>query len=66
MPTAWEQMREAYLSAKETIRAADSAVDDMARMCVGRLQKSVRSNVTLEALKKELRDFNIQTGQWKS
>lgn len=59
----FDMMREAVSEAKETIRAADSVVNSMAQMIVGRLKKV--DIYTLGMLKKELKGFNSNTGQWK-
>jgi len=59
----FDQMREAMREAQTTMRAADSVADTMAEMLRGRLKKVRRWH--LAALKRELRDFNMHTGEWK-
>lgn len=60
----FDLMRDSMREAEATIRAADMVSSQMARMLVGRLRK-VQHRGALEALKRELRDYNMQTGQWK-
>lgn len=60
----FDLMRDSMREAEATMRAADMVSTQMARMLVGRLRK-VQSHGALEALKRELRDYNMQTGQWK-
>ncbi len=60
---AWDAMRRALDEARNTISAADNAADAMAKMLRGRL-RHVNSWV-LEDLKRELRDFNMHTKEWK-
>ena len=59
----WDDFRDAFSSARHTMNQADSVANSMANMLVGRLNKC--SGNTLEKLKRELRDFNIQTHKWK-
>ncbi len=67
MSNKWEEMRSAYKQAEQQIKAADNVVVDMARMIKGRLRTFAYFDCdVLAALKKELRDFNIQTRRWKS
>jgi len=54
---------EGLQDAQQTQRAADANANRMAEMLVGRL-RHVRG-IHLEKLKRELRDFNIQTHRWK-
>ena len=60
----WDEFRCAFNTARSTMNQADSVADSMADMLVGRLQKC--SGHTLAKLKRELRDFNIQTHEWKA
>ncbi len=57
------EMRAEVDSARITMRAADNVANDLASILVGRLRHVGISN--LKKLKKELRDYNIHTGQWK-
>ncbi len=59
----FQQMTEAVRDANNTLRAADQVAYDMGRMVVGRLRHC--SVYTCEQLKRELKDFNIHTGNWK-
>lgn len=49
--------------ARSTLNRADRFVDEMARMCDGRLRAV--NTVTLRRIKRELSDFNAHTGEWK-
>ena len=60
---AWDVMRDAFREARLVESAADEQVDLMAEMLRGRLRKC--NTDRLAALKRELRDFNMHTGQWK-
>ena len=61
----WFECSDAVRDAKETLEVADRFVNDMARIICGRLRNAHVSYHTLGTLKKELRNFNIQTGGWK-
>ena len=58
------ELNRAENEARAVIRAVDSACNGMAGLLTGRL-RSVPS-WRLKELKKELRDFNMHTGVWKS
>ena len=60
--TEW-QIQQAINEARNTLDAADRRVDGMARLINGRL-KHVTPWVLAE-MKKQLRDFNAHTGEWK-
>lgn len=60
----YSEMTEAVNDAKQTLHFADIMANKIARLLVGRLRK-VESHYTLSCLKRELRDYNIQTGEWK-
>lgn len=64
MSNKFDEMRQAVREAETTMRAADEVADDLARVLRGRLRKCRQYN--LQALKRELQDFNIKTGRWKS
>ena len=59
-----KEMGNAIRDAKATLDNSDAIVTDMARIVSGRL-RVVQSNLLLTALKNELKDFNISTGEWK-
>ena len=59
----WDDFWKSFADARNTMSQADSVADRMADMLGGRLRKC--SGKTLAQLKRELRDFNIQTRQWK-
>ena len=58
------EMKTAVEDAERTLRFADMAADDMARMLIGRLRK-VHTFGVLADLKRELKGYNIHTGTWK-
>jgi hypothetical protein len=58
---AWSQ----YIAMSRQLKSIDRMSDDMARLLCGRLRK-VPSTSILAALKRELKDFNSNTGVWKN
>ena len=60
----FDEMRQAVSEAKITLQAADAVADDLARMLVGRLHH-VKSRYVLERLKRELKNFNMRTGNFE-
>ena len=50
--------------ARRTIENADESTERMCRLIIGRL-KHVNSPYLLKQIKKELRDYNMHTGEWK-
>lgn len=63
MSSIFDEMRQAVAEARSTMAAADTVADGMADLLCGRLRHV--SPYRLEKLKRELRDFNMHTGQWK-
>ena len=66
----WHEIHSAIQEAEHTQRAADQNAGEMARMLVGRLRAVNSHNLysncqILRKLKKELKDFNSHTGEWK-
>lgn len=61
---AFDDVRAAVALANTQLAAADEVAVNMAGLLVGRLRKVYRED-HLRALKRELADFNIQTGKWK-
>lgn len=61
----FDELATAMNEAEVTLRRADSAAYRLASMLRGRLRR-VDSKYVLATLKRELQDFNSQTGQWKS
>jgi hypothetical protein len=59
----FDEMREAVCEAEHTLRAADDVAASMARLLVGRLRFA--GTDALRKLKKELREFDMVTGEWK-
>lgn len=64
MSNVWDDMRLAVSKSRDTLRAADSVSTDMANLLRGRL-RNVLNEYALADLKRELRDFNIKTREWK-
>jgi hypothetical protein len=58
----WDDFRQAFNTARNTMDQADRVANDMADMLDGRLRKV--SGYRLAKLKRQLRDFNIHTGNW--
>lgn len=52
--------------AEVTIRRAEAAVKKLARLVAGRLRSSQVPDYVLRSLKKELQDYNMQTGLWRN
>lgn len=64
----FDAVRAAVVEAAALNRAVDAQAADMARLLRGRL-RTVSNNIggatVLQDLKRELRDFNANTGKWK-
>lgn len=63
--SVFDDMVKAVNEASRTLRAADTQVAAMARMCAGRLREAGVSSYTLVKLKRELRKFNMHTTTWQ-
>lgn len=61
----YSEMAEAIDDAEVQIRLADTFVAQMAKFICWRLRGGNVSGRVLAALKRELRDFNAHTKQWK-
>lgn len=59
------EMSRAINEARNTVRQADMLVGRMAALIAGRLQKGDVRPEVLAVLKKELRNFDMRTGQWR-
>ncbi len=59
----WQESQEAIEDAKLTLRKADNMVAQLGFLMVGRLE--LMNSRTLSKLKKELKNFNSVTGNWK-
>ncbi len=59
----WNEFLQVEADAKNTISLATIMVENLARLCRGRLRHV--DGYTLSSLKRELRDFNMQTREWK-
>lgn len=62
---SFNQMAEAVEQAHSTIRRADMVAGQMARILKGRLRTASIPHHVLCDLKKELKDYNMHTGEWK-
>ena len=62
---AFDDVRAAVTMARFQLEAADSVATNMADLLRGRLRK-VATRSSLAALKRELSDYNIATGKWKT
>lgn len=60
----WDLMRAAVDRARNTIRAANHMVNQLAPLMVDRLRHV--DSADLVRLKRELRDFDAHTKRWKS
>lgn len=63
MNNAWDEIRNALVVARDANNAANYHANQMAQLLRGRLQNV--SVYVLADLKRELRDFNIHTKEWK-
>lgn len=64
MSNIFDEMRNAVAEARNTLSAADNISNSMACLLEGRMRK-VWNKEALCAIKKELRDYNIHTREWK-
>jgi len=67
----YRELREGIESAEMTVRTADNAANDMAKILVGRLRSVAKSDdwwdhEVLVKLKKELSQYNAKKREWKS
>lgn len=63
MINPWDELTAALDAAREVNRAVKTNRESMLRLLVGNLEGA--PGYLLEAIKKELRGFNIRTGAWK-
>jgi len=61
----WSEFWSSLSDAKTTLSQADTVTREIASTMVGRLRK-VDSVYTLRQLKKELKEFDAKTGEWKN
>ena len=59
----WQDFWAAFADAENTLAKADEIANQMARILVRRLRRV--DGYLLENLKRELRSYNMQTGEWK-
>ncbi len=62
----FDEMHAAVKDAENTLRLADLHVSKMANLVAGRLRSGDVSGRVLAELKRELANYNIHTGKWKS
>lgn len=60
----YADIQKARQDARQTISYADAATRDAAQLIVGRLKVANVSGWVLYELKRELKSFNMKTGQW--
>jgi hypothetical protein len=65
MSITYKDIEDARYEANRQINLADMATRQAANLCVERLRAANVSTSTLQCLKKELKDFNAKTGEWK-
>ncbi len=61
----YAELNETLRDVKNTMTAIDLSTQLMADLIVGRLQSGGVNKVTLRKLKRELRDFNMNTWEWR-
>ena len=61
----WQEFDEAAKEARRTLRQADQVARNLACFLRGRLRLAEVDTFTLETMKRELRDFNLTTQEWK-
>ena len=61
----WEEMNEAVQEAKATINQADRFLNHMANMLRRKLRSGNIGAYNLREFKKELKNYNMITGEWK-
>lgn len=60
-----DEAANAIRSARQQIILAEQAAQQVSNLLAGRLKALRVNDDTLTALKKELRDYNIHTREWK-
>lgn len=63
MDNPWDEVMSAMAEARELNYACDRNATSMAKLIQGRLRQV--DSWVLQKLKRELRDFNSQTKEWK-
>ncbi len=61
----FEEMRNAVIAARTTLRLADSQTQQMADLVSGKLRSGDVWSSTLRELKIELKKYNLHTGEWR-
>ncbi len=62
----YDEFCEAVADAERTEYRARVAVQKIARLCKGRLRLADVDSYTLSALKRELRDWNMHSCEWRT
>ena len=62
----WSDFTSAVKAAKADVERGDSAIRELAELMCGRLRVAGISEDVLAGLKRELKDFNMQTWKWKA
>lgn len=61
----WSDFHQAVRDAKNDVEKGDKAIEELGYLMKGRLRSSGVPCSVLEALKRELKDYNIHTMSWK-
>lgn len=61
----FNEAKQAINEARETLNRGDYMIRVLAQMMAGRIRKADIGNNTLCALKRELANYNMKTGEWK-
>jgi hypothetical protein len=59
----WDEMKKALDEAEQTIKIAELQINRMSRFIIGRMKKI--DSWYLCEMKRELRNYNMHTGEWK-
>lgn len=65
MSLTYDDVNNARIAAMHQINLVDKGTRDAAKLIVGRLQAAGVNAHTLKRLKKELKNYNCHTGEWK-
>jgi len=60
----FNEMIESIEDAEHTLRCADALTNKIAKLLIGRLRKVTGYNI-LRSLKRELKNYNAHSGEWK-
>lgn len=65
MSLTYHDIEQARIDAQQTLAKADQATRQAAQLIKGRLRSAGVPSWVLEELKRELKDYNMHTGQWR-